>query len=107
MTRRKWTTEEQEAWLEQRKSAFLEANQKKTAAKDFFPTVTKEFREKWPLPPVTVEEITDAGSVEFATRVKQRKYDKVYISHSSDTDKEGLTDLRSERPVGFTTTHGP
>ena len=37
MTCRKWTTDEQEAWLEQRKPAFLEANQKKTAAKDFFP----------------------------------------------------------------------
>ena len=82
MTRRKWTTDEQEVWLEQRKSAYLEANQKKTAAKDFFPAVVEEFRQKWPVPPVTEEEITDAGSVELATRVKQGKYDKVGTSRA-------------------------
>ncbi|KIJ91185.1 hypothetical protein K443DRAFT_135548 [Laccaria amethystina LaAM-08-1] len=76
MTRRKWTTDEQEAWLEQRKAAFIEANQKKTAAKDFYPIVTKEFCEKWPMPPVTQQEVDNAGSIELATRVKQGKYDK-------------------------------
>ena len=104
MTCQKWTTEEQEAWLEQRKSAFLEANQKKNAAKDFFPVVTKEFREKWPVPPVTEQEIIDAGSVELATRVKQGKYDKVHTNHSCG--KDGLTHVYSERLVGFTTTRG-
>jgi hypothetical protein len=78
MTRRKWTTDEQEGWLEQRKPAFLEANQNKTAAKDFFPTVVEEFRQKWPVAPVTEQEIIDAGSVELATREKQNKYDKVH-----------------------------
>jgi predicted metal-dependent hydrolase len=82
MTRRKWTTDEQEAWLEQQKAAFLEANQKKTAAKDFFPIITKEFREKWLVLPVMPQEINDAGGVELATRVKQGKYDKVHIYHS-------------------------
>lgn len=77
MTRRKWTSDEQEAWLEQHKPAFLEANQNKTAAKDFFPVVIEEFRQKWPVPPVTEQEIADAGSVELAKRVKQGKYDKV------------------------------
>jgi hypothetical protein len=80
MTRRKWTTEEQETWLEQWKTAFLEANQKKSAAKEFFPVMTKEFREKWPVPPVTEQEIIEAGSVELATRVKVGKYDKVQIN---------------------------
>jgi len=82
MTRRKWTTEEQEGWLQQRKSAFLEANQKKSAAKEFFPVVLKEFHEKWPMPPVTEKEITDAGSVELAMKAKQGKYDKVHTNHS-------------------------
>lgn len=77
MTRRKWTTDEQEVWLEQRKATYIEVNQKKTAAKDFFPVVTKEFHEKWPMSPVTPQEVNDAGSVELATRAKQRKYDKV------------------------------
>ena len=81
MTRRKWTTDEQEAWLEQRKSAFIEANQKKTAAKEFFPIVIKEFCEKWPVSPVTQKEIDDAGSIELATRIKQGKYDKVSTSY--------------------------
>lgn len=82
MTHQKWTTDEQEAWLEQRKAAFLEANQKKTAAKDFFPIIMKEFWEKWPVSPVTPQEINDAGGVELATQVKQGKYDKVHIYHS-------------------------
>ena len=74
------TTDKQEVWLEQWKSAYLEANQKKTAAKDFFPTIIEEFCQKWPMPPVTEEEITDVGSVELATRVKQVKYNKVGTS---------------------------
>jgi hypothetical protein len=77
MTRQKWTTEEQEAWLEERKPAFLLANQKKCAARNFYPDLVKEFRNKWPVPPVTQAEIDDAGSVELATRVKRDKYGKV------------------------------
>jgi hypothetical protein len=107
MTRRKWTTEEQEAWLDLRKAAFLEANQKKNAGKEFFPIVTKEFREKWPVPPVTEQEINDAGSAELAMRAKQGKYDKVCTQHLvTFPRKEGLTDIYSERVVGFTTTRG-
>ena len=87
MTRQKWTTKEQEIWLDQHKSAFLEANQKKSAGKDFFPGLTKAFRDKWPVPAPTQEEINDAGSIELATRVKQGKYDKVHTSscHSERT----------------------
>lgn len=77
MTRQKWTTKEQEEWLEERKSAFLEANQRRSAAKDFFPTIVKDFREKWPVMPVTQEEIQKAGSVELAERFKRERYDKV------------------------------
>jgi len=55
---------------------------KKTAAKDFFPAVIEEFRQKWLVPPATPEEIVDAGSVELATRVKQGKYDKVGTSRA-------------------------
>lgn len=77
MTRQKWTTKEQERWLEDRKPAFLIANQNKVAAKEFFPSVIKEFRDKWPVPPVTQEDIKDAGNAELAARVKKTKYDKV------------------------------
>lgn len=77
MTRAKWTTDEQEAWLNSHMTAFLAANQTKSAAKVFFPNVVKEFREKWPLPPLTPEEIKDAGNAEFALRVQKSKHDKV------------------------------
>jgi len=80
MTRQKWTTKDQEAWLTKRKPAFLEAKQNKTTAKEFFPLVVQEFRDKWPVPPVTQEEIADAGSLELAIRVKKDIYDKVQLS---------------------------
>lgn len=91
--------------MEQRKAAFIEANQKKTAARDFFPIVTKEFREKWPMSPVTQQEVDDAGTIELATRVKQGKYDKV--THISIREKEKLTYINSESLVGSPTTPGP
>jgi hypothetical protein len=77
MTRATWATEEQHKWLEARKAQFIEANQRKVAAKEFFPNVVKEFRENWPVPPVSVEEIQGAGSVERATKIRRDKYDKV------------------------------
>jgi hypothetical protein len=77
MTRQKWTTKDQEAWLTKRKPAFLEAKQNKTTAKEFFPLVVQEFRDKWPVPPVTQEEIADAGSLELAIRVKKDIYDNL------------------------------
>ena len=101
MTRWKWTTDEQEEWLEQRKPAFLEANQKKTAVKDFFPTVVEEFCQKWPVPPVKEQEIADAGSVELAKRVKQNKYDKVNNSCACSQGKRWLTDEHSAHQGGF------
>jgi hypothetical protein len=77
MTRQTWTTNDQKEWLDVRKSAFLESKQKDLASKEFFPLVVREFREKWPVPPVTESEISFAGSVELATKVKRDKYDKV------------------------------
>ena len=97
MTRRKWTTDEQEAWLEQRKAAFIEAKQRKTPARDFFPTVTKEFNEKWPMSPVTQQEIDEAGSIELATRAKQGKYDKVNRYYNG----EMVTDIYRQRISGW------
>ena len=105
MTHRKWTTDEQEAWLEQRKLAFLEANQKKTAAKDFFPAVVEEFCQKWPVLPVTEQEILDAGSVELATRVKQNKYDEVNNSCTQSQGKRWLTHKHSAHQGGFPIIH--
>lgn len=77
MTRQKWTTKEQEAYLEEHKAAFVVANQNKSVSKEFFPNVVKEFRKWWPVPEVTQHKIADAGSREFAIKVKRDKYDKV------------------------------
>ena len=101
MTHQKWTTDEQEEWLEQQKPAFLKANQKKTAAQDFFPIVVEEFCQKWPVPTVTEQEIVDAGSVKLAKRVKQNKYDKVNNSCACSQGKRWLTDKHSAHQGGF------
>jgi len=78
MTRKKWTTDDQEEWLGKRKAVFMEANQRKAAAKDFFPTVCRDFHTKWPVPSVTEEEIKEAGSTDLATKHKQEACDKVH-----------------------------
>lgn len=78
MTRQVWATDEQRSWLESQKAAFIEAKQKGAAAlKGFYPAVFVEFRKRWPMDSTTQEEITVAGSVERATKVKREKCDKV------------------------------
>ena len=78
MTHQPWTTEEQRAWLESHKATYLEANENKTAAKEFFPVVFKEFWDKWPVPPVMVEEVERVNdSAEHTTKTKREKYDQV------------------------------
>ena len=77
MTRKAWTTDSQEEWLKARIEPFLKAHQNKTLSKEFFPIVVKEFREKWPLPPLTSEEIASGPTVEQATKNKRNKYDQV------------------------------
>ena len=79
MTRATWTDDEQHTWLEARKAIFIEANQRRAAAKEFFPNIVKEFREKWPVSTPSQEEINEAGSVELATKHKHEKYDKVLV----------------------------
>lgn len=79
MTRAPWTDEEQHTWLEAHKAQFIEANQRRAAAKEFFPNIIKEFREKWPVSAPSQEEINEAGSVELATKNKRDKYDKVPV----------------------------
>ena len=78
MTRHSWTTDNQREWFEAKKSAFLDTKQQgNVALKGFYHNVFKEFREQWPVPPITVDEITAAGSTERATKVKRDSYDKV------------------------------
>jgi hypothetical protein len=68
MTRQTWTTPEQKEWLEAQKEAFLEAKQNGTTSKEFFPAVSKDFREKWPVPALTSAETSKADSAEDEKR---------------------------------------
>jgi len=105
MTRQTWTTNDQKEWLEARKTAFLEAKQKELTSKEFFPLVMQEFREKWPVPAATEDEITFAGSVELATKVKRDKYDKACPDYC---ERKDITNLQhSACESGFTTVHVP
>jgi hypothetical protein len=77
MTRKAWTTDSQEEWLKARIEPFLKAHQNKTLSKEFFPLIVKEFREQWPVPPLTSEETAAGPTVEQATKNKRNKYDQV------------------------------
>jgi predicted metal-dependent hydrolase len=79
MPRTTWATDEQEEWLKSHKAAFLDAHQKKTLSKEFFPVIVKEFRDKWPPAEPTAEEVADASSFEEANKRKRTKYDKVKL----------------------------
>ena len=80
MTRKSWTTNSQEEWLKARIEEFLKAHQKKTISKEFFPVVVKEFRDQWPVPPLTTAETAAEPTVEKAMKVKRQKYDQVHSS---------------------------
>ncbi|KIJ94642.1 hypothetical protein K443DRAFT_134674 [Laccaria amethystina LaAM-08-1] len=71
MTRRKWTTSDQEEWLKSRLSDFSDAQANKTTSKEFFPAILKDWRNAWPTATPTPEEVTKAGNVEKATQKKR------------------------------------
>ena len=73
-----WMSDDQKEFLESRKTEFLAANLNKTAGKDFFPSVFKDFHKKWPVPQVMQGDIEVAeGSIKLAKILKREKYDKV------------------------------
>jgi hypothetical protein len=53
MTRATWTNEKQHNWLDAHKAKFIKVNQRRVAAKEFFPDIIKEFRKKWPVPAIS------------------------------------------------------
>jgi hypothetical protein len=80
MTRKHWATDRQEEFLKARIAAFLEAHQKKKLSKDFFPVVVNQFRDQWPVPPLTTEDIAAGANTEQATKAKREKYDQVRLA---------------------------
>ena len=77
MTRCKWTMTNQEDWLKECFVEFANAQVNKTTSKEFFPMVLKEWRNVWPTPDATPEEVTQAGSVEKATKKKRTEEDSI------------------------------
>lgn len=77
MTRKAWTTDLQKEWLEARLATFREAQAQKTVMKQFFPEILKAWKEEWPIPPPTVEEISEAGSLQKAKAVKTKSQETV------------------------------
>jgi len=78
MTRKAWTTDLQKEWLEARLGAFREAQAQKTVMKQFFPEILKAWKEEWPIPPPTDEEVAEVGSLEKAKAVKIKSQETVH-----------------------------
>ncbi|KIJ90502.1 hypothetical protein K443DRAFT_116510 [Laccaria amethystina LaAM-08-1] len=76
MGRRRWTTDGQGTWLAGHLDAFIDSQLEKTTVKNFFPKVIKEWREAWPLPDPTQEELAAAKSPEDAIQKKRTKEDE-------------------------------
>ena len=104
MTRSPWTSNDQKEWLESRKMEYLAANINKTATKEFFPTVFKEFGEKWPVPPVTQEELNEAdGSIELANKKKGRSMTRYEHDRMTESQKKKNSSFSSASGNGFIT----
>lgn len=67
----------QKEWLEARLAAFREAQGQKTVMKQFFPEILKAWKEEWPIPLPTVEEISEAGSLQKAKAIKTKSQETV------------------------------
>ena len=70
MTQKAWTVDLQKKWLEAQLSTFCEAQAQKTVMKQFFPKILKAWKEEWPIPLPTDEEVAEVGSLEKAKAVK-------------------------------------
>jgi len=77
MTRRKWTTTDQEDWLKSHLAGFCDAQVNKTTSKEFYPAIFKEWRKSWATPDPSPEEITESGNVEKATLKKKTEEESV------------------------------
>ena len=67
MTRKKWTTPDQENWLRARCEAFAKA-EVNNERKAFYKELLKCWLEKWPNPDPSLEQIQEAGGEEQAIK---------------------------------------
>jgi len=76
MTRKKWTTNDQLAWLKAHSEGFAEAEANNTR-KAFFERILTEWCEEYPIPNPTPEEVQQAGGHEQAITRNMKELDKV------------------------------
>ncbi|KAF8883350.1 hypothetical protein CPB84DRAFT_1817077 [Gymnopilus junonius] len=106
MGRRKWTTDEQGTWLAGYMDQFINSQQMKTTAKEFFPKVLKEWHKAWPVSDPTQEELAGAKSPEDAVKKKKMKEDdrvKAWFHNHTrgqtfGSGSRGLLKLRTAKP---------
>ncbi|KAM6489977.1 hypothetical protein JOM56_014556 [Amanita muscaria] len=98
MTRKKWTTPEQETWLKARCAGFAEAEANDTR-KAFFDGVIDAWREAWPLPNITPEEIQDAGGEKQAIDSQEKSHKRLrawFRNHKRPT-VAGTKDIKGSK----------
>lgn len=79
MTRRKWTTNEQEEWLQEQTKDFLAADAANNTRQAFYADILSKWLEKWPLPDLSPSEIQNAGREDEAKKEKLKWQDNVSI----------------------------
>jgi len=90
MTRKKWTTNDQEAWLKSRSSAFAAAESDNTR-KAFFQGILKEWVDAYPNPDPTPEQVQKAGGLEQAIQKNVHDLHKVNLQLHLSCHVNGLT----------------
>ena len=81
MDRRKWTTTEQEEWLRSHLAGYSDARdaQDDDTSKELLSVILEEWRNKWPTPSPSLDEIVQAGTVEKALQKKKAKENVVRL----------------------------
>lgn len=96
MPARQWTTDDQLLWLDDRVTAFTDAQKKKTM-NAFFKETHHIWQKKWPTKDPTEQELQRAeGNKERALAVKRKKLEKV--SSLKQTPWKNLPDSKSSLP---------
>jgi len=76
MTRKTWTSKEQEAWLKARCKDFAKAETDNTT-KEFYQDTLRSWYEAWPIAEPTPSETQEAGGLESAVKAKAKWQDTV------------------------------
>ena len=81
---KKWVTPEQESWLKERLPTFIATQKAKTSVTVFYPELHKEWRQRWPDPSPTQEELRAAGgNSEKALKAVQIRMDEVSLPRNN------------------------